>query len=255
MASVPDIPTTVLITGANRGLGRALATRFLHQPNTAVICGVRDPTHATSQSLSQLSRGTGSQLIIVKIDSTLESDAQDAVKLIQSKNNIVRLDIVIANAGYGTVYGDLSQVKPDDVRRTVEVNVIGPLCLFQAVRPLLEAGERPRFVLMGTPIASIAAMENSPWPMAAYGMSKAAAHYLTRKVHCESPGITAFVIDPGFMQTDTGNTGARHFGYEQAFVPVDVAADFAFGQISNATREKTSGKFVTIDETQEFIEW
>lgn len=57
------------------------------------------------------------------------------------------------------------------------------------------------------------------------------------------------------MQTDMGNTGARHFGYEQAFVPVDTAADFVFGQIEKATREKTSGKFVTIDETREFIEW
>ncbi|GAW16195.1 hypothetical protein ANO14919_056180 [Xylariales sp. No.14919] len=255
MAAVTDIPTTVLITGANRGLGRALATRFLLRPNTVVIGGVRDPTHATSQSLSQLPRGTGSQLIIVKIDSEVESDAQDAAKLIQSDHGIARLDIIVANAGYGTVYGDLSQVKPDDVRRTVEINVIGPLCLFQAFRPLLEAGERPRFVLMGTPIASIAAMENSPFPMAAYGMSKAAAHYLTRKVHCESPNITAFVIDPGFMQTDMGNTGARHFGYEQAFVPVDVSADFAFDQISNATREKAGGKFLTIDEKREYNEW
>lgn len=90
-----------------------------------VICAVRNPTDATSQSLSQLSLGTGSQLIIVKIDSTVDSDAQDAVKLIQNEHGIAKLDIVIANAGYGTVYGDLSQVEPDDVRRSVEVNAIG----------------------------------------------------------------------------------------------------------------------------------
>ncbi|KAI0855707.1 hypothetical protein F4860DRAFT_507286 [Xylaria cubensis] len=229
-ASVPELPTTVLITGANKGHGRALAARFLLQSNTVVVCAVR----TTSQTLSQLSRGKDSRLIIVKIDSTLDSDAQDAVQFIQNKYDIARLDIVIANTGYGTVYGDLSQVEPDNVRRAVEVNAIG---------------QRPRFVLIGTPIASIGAMENSPWPMVAYGMSKAAAHYLTRKVHCESPGITVFVVDPGFMQTDAGNTGARHFGYEQAFVPVNVAADLTFDQVVNATREKTSGRFVTIDET------
>lgn len=107
------------------GLGRALATRFLLRANTIVIGGVRDPTHATSQSLLQLPCGPGSRLVIIKIDSEVESDAQDALKLIQSEHGIARLDIVIANAGYGTVYGDLSQAKPDDIRRTIEVNAIG----------------------------------------------------------------------------------------------------------------------------------
>jgi norsolorinic acid ketoreductase len=73
----------------------------------------------------------------------------------------------------------------------------GPLRLFQATRTLLEKGKNPRFVLIGTPIASISAMEKSPFPMFAYGASKAVAHYLTRKIHCESPGLTAFVVDPG----------------------------------------------------------
>lgn len=40
-------------------------------------------------------------------------------------------------------------------------------------------------------------MEDSPFPMFAYGASKAPAHYLTRKIHCESPGLIAFVVDPG----------------------------------------------------------
>lgn len=35
-----------------------------------------------------------------------------------------------------------------------------------------------------------------------------------------------------FMQTEMGNTGARHFGYEKAFVPVDASADFVFDQVS-----------------------
>jgi hypothetical protein len=75
------------------------------------------------------------------------------------------------------------------------------------------------------------------------------------------------------MQTDMGNTGARHFGYEHAPVSVDDAADFVFSEVSflieytsapsdvdfvqilKATREQTSGKFPSIDETRVFIEW
>ncbi|KAI6085133.1 hypothetical protein F4821DRAFT_261152 [Hypoxylon rubiginosum] len=255
MATVPNNSTTVLITGANRGLGRALTARFLLQPNTVVVAAVRRPEHATSKSLSELPRGKDTTLINVVIDSTSDTDAQDAVKLLQTKHGINKLDVVVANAGHGTVFGDLSQVAPLEVRDLIDINTIGPLRLFQAVRPLLEAGTRPRFVLIGTPIASIAAMEKSPFPMFAYGASKAAAHYLTRKIHCESPGLIAFVVDPGFMQTEMGNTGARHFGYEKAFVPVDDSADFVLGQIEKATREQTSGKFVTIDKEREYNEW
>jgi norsolorinic acid ketoreductase len=52
-----------------------------------------------------------------------------------------------------------------------------------------------------------------------------------------------------------GNSGAKHFGYEKAFVPVEASRDFIIGEIDGATREKTSGKFVTIDESQNFIAW
>ncbi|KAI1395756.1 hypothetical protein F4819DRAFT_492172 [Hypoxylon fuscum] len=252
MTAASDNSTFVLITGANRGLGRALTARFLLQPNTTIVAAVRD---LEQNSVSELPHAADSKLVVVKIDSRSDTDAQDAVKLVQAEFGIHRLDVVVANAGYGTMYGDLSQVKPHEVRDLVDINTIGPLRLFQAVRPLLEAGRRPRFVLIGTPIASISAMEDSPFPMFAYGASKVAAHYLTRKIHCESPELIAFVADPGFMQTDMGNTGARHFGYEQAPVPVENSVNFIFSQINNATREQTSGKFVTIEESREFNAW
>jgi len=57
------------------------------------------------------------------------------------------------------------------------------------------------------------------------------------------------------MQTDMGNAGARHFGYEQAFVPVEDSCNFVVKQIEAATRESVGGKFVTIDEEREEIEW
>ncbi|ETS74999.1 hypothetical protein PFICI_13483 [Pestalotiopsis fici W106-1] len=238
MAAATDSHTIVLVTGANR-----------------VIAGVRRLEDQTTHSLSELPRGEDSKLVTVKIESTSDTDALEAIQLLQNEHGIKKLDIVVANAGYGTVYGDLSQVQPSEVRDLFEINTIGPLRLFQAVRSLLESGDNPRFVLIGTPIASIAAMEKMPFPMFAYGASKASAHYLTRKIHCESPKLTSFAVDPGFMQTDMGNTGARHFGYEQAFVPVDAAADFVFGEILKATREQTSGKFPSIDEDRGFIEW
>jgi norsolorinic acid ketoreductase len=57
------------------------------------------------------------------------------------------------------------------------------------------------------------------------------------------------------MQTDMGNTGARHFGYEQAFVPVAASVKFILGQVEGATRETVGGRFLTIDEERKEVEW
>lgn len=161
---------------------------------------MRRTDHSTSQSLRELHRGENSKFITAQIDAISEEDAQDAVTYLRaSEHKIERLDMVVANAGYGSVYGNLSQVNPQEVRDLLEVNALGPLRLFQAVRPLLQAGNEPRFVLIGTPIASLIEMKNpeADFPMFAYGASKALAHYLARKVHHEEPGLIAFVVDPG----------------------------------------------------------
>lgn len=60
-----------------------------------------------------------------KIDSVSDTDANDAVRLLHTEYGIDELDVVVANAGYGTVYGDLSQVKPHEVRELVDINTIG----------------------------------------------------------------------------------------------------------------------------------
>ena len=77
------------------GLGLALLTFYLARPNSIAIAGVRDPNHKTSQALLELSKGEGSQLIIVKIDNTSETDAATAVEILQSKHHITSLDVCI----------------------------------------------------------------------------------------------------------------------------------------------------------------
>lgn len=57
------------------------------------------------------------------------------------------------------------------------------------------------------------------------------------------------------MQTDMGNSGARHFGLDEAPVPLEKASAFVFQQIQAANREKHSGKFLTIDDTRPTLLW
>lgn len=144
-------PIIVLITGANRGLGKGLLQRYLAQPNHIVIAGNRDPTHPTSTALNDLPKADGSRLIVVKIDAAIEQDAHDAVKELQQTHGIDHLDIVIANAGVSYVWPPVAQLKIADLQAHIEPNVYGVVAVYQATRPLLQkSSKEPIFVPMGS---------------------------------------------------------------------------------------------------------
>lgn len=143
--------TIVLITGANRGIGLGLTERFLAKPSHTVIAAVRNPAHATAHALQELPRGPDSRLVVVKLDASIEQDAQDAVTELQQKHGINYLDIVIANAGISYIYPTVAEVKITDIKAHMEPNVYGVIALYQATRKLLKksAGE-PIFLPMGS---------------------------------------------------------------------------------------------------------
>lgn len=211
--------TVVLITGVNRGkypsgslflltmraddsllfegLGKGLLETYLARPNHTVIGAVRDPSAATATSLHDLPKGPSSTLIIVKIDSTSETDAHAAVKELESAHGIRSLDLVIANAGILKGFPRVEAVQPSDMKEHYQVNVIAPVLLFQATLPLLQKSTMPKFVTIGSSAGSIGGMEQRPFPNAAYGPTKASLNYLTKKIHLEHENIIAFPVDPG----------------------------------------------------------
>lgn len=104
------------------------------------------------------------------------------------------------------------------------VNTVGPVVLFQAVLPLLKAAvgpQAPKFVTVGSSAGSIGGMEQRPFPNAAYAPSKAAVHYLTKKIHVEHPELIALPVDPGWPRTEMGEMAASHFGFDEAELSVE----------------------------------
>lgn len=159
---------------------------------------MRDPSSPSSRALSAVDRDSSSKLIIVKIDNTCATDAKAAVKTLQAEHNISKIDTVIANASVqNLVFATLADVDPAQVQEHINVNAVGSLVLFQAVLPLLQRASQPKFVVLGSPLGSISGIEKRPFPMGAYGVSKAAAHYIVRKIHSENEGLITFAIDPG----------------------------------------------------------
>jgi norsolorinic acid ketoreductase len=122
------------------------------------------------------------------------------------------------------------------------INAIGPVVLFQAFLPLLQASSGPaKFVA----ISSLAGMITGafPLPLNSYGASKAALNFLVKKMDVEYPGIVAFPIQwvsedttevsnsgwqefsPGVVSTDMGRTSASALGAIAAGLPPSITPE------------------------------
>jgi norsolorinic acid ketoreductase len=246
---------TYLITGANRGLGKGFAQTFLAKPNTTVVAAVRDPAHETSQRLTELPKAPGSQLVIVKLDSAIPTDAAEAVDTLKKEHGISALDVVIANAGIGTDGATVRETTAASALQHFNVNTIGPWALFQATADLLQASKtgNPKFVAISTFVGSIGGIDkiaaiNFP-PSSAYGVSKAALNWLIRRLHFDEPWLTAFVFHPGLVDTDLAGNMAASVGLtakDIGAIPVETSIAGMTKTIVAATRD-IGGTFQNYD--------
>jgi NAD(P)-dependent dehydrogenase (short-subunit alcohol dehydrogenase family) len=149
----PMTGRTVLVTGANRGIGHALVEAALHRGARRVYAGMRTPVdHPDSRVV------------------TLPLDVTDRAQ-IEAAGRIDALDILVNNAGLGT-YEELADRVA--LESHLAVNLYGPYDLTLAVLPLLSASRGA--VVNVLSLAGLAALPVMP----AYSISKAAAHALTQ---------------------------------------------------------------------------
>jgi NAD(P)-dependent dehydrogenase (short-subunit alcohol dehydrogenase family) len=180
----------VLVSGASTGIGRATALR-LARAGHPVFAGVRKEADADSL------RGEGlAGLTPVFLDVTDATAIAAAVKAASEAVGRRGLQGVVANAGIG-VGGPLEFIELDEVRRQLEVNVIGVLAVVQAAMPLIRTG-KGRVVITG----SIAGRNALPI-LGAYSASKFALEALAESMRRElaPSGIHVALIEPGAIAT------------------------------------------------------
>lgn len=142
-------PTIVLVTGANRGIGKGILELYLQKPNHTVIAANRDPSHPTSYALTDLPKAEGTTLEVIKLDALSPTDPAAAVNTLATKG-ITHIDILIANAGIALLWPKVSEVKVEDIQKHVDVNVYGFIRLYQAFRPVLKEAQAPKLVTIGS---------------------------------------------------------------------------------------------------------
>jgi NAD(P)-dependent dehydrogenase (short-subunit alcohol dehydrogenase family) len=165
---------TVLITGANRGIGRALVSEALKRGAKRVYAASRVPLHIADERVTALT-----------LDVTRASQIQGAV------DQVGALDVLINNAGIAA-YDDLTH--PAVVEQHLAVNLLGPLKVTNAFLPLLKRSRGA--VVNNLSLAAFAALPIIP----AYSISKAAAFNMTQSLRAllapEGVSVHAVILGP-----------------------------------------------------------
>ena len=189
--------TTVLITGANRGIGLEYARQFAAK-GYQVIGTARDP--ADAKELSEVADR------VEQLDVTDPASVAGLAKRLDGN----AIDILVNNAGVFD-RGDVSLDKVDFqmMERTLAVNALGPLRVVQSLLPNLRKGKRKTIVSMSSQLGSI---ENSNGRWYAYRSSKAALNQLNKTLSAElaAEGFVCVVLHPGWVRTDMGGAGATY---------------------------------------------
>lgn len=181
-----------LITGASRGLGRALAASLALDGWDLIVDGRRaDVLDQTAQGLRRL----GHRVEAVAGD---VSRPEHRATLVAAAERLGSLDLVVNNASTlgPSPLPRLERYPLADLRRVYEVNVVAPLALVQAALPLLRAA-RGTIVSISSD-AAVEAYEG--W--GGYGSSKAALDQLHAVLAAEEPELHVYRVDPGDMRTD-----------------------------------------------------
>jgi norsolorinic acid ketoreductase len=245
---------TYLVTGGNRGIGKGFVSTLLQRPSSTVIVAVRDPSATSSKALNDLPKSSETKLILVKLDSSVETDAAEAISQLKSLHDITALDVVIANAGIAADGSTVRDISIANTKKHFAVNVLGPLTLFQATADLLKASKsgNPKFVAVSTVIGSIGFMDNLtsfPNTQSPYGGSKAALNWFVRRLHFEEPWLSSWVFHPGLVETDMANEAINGSGItleQLGAISVDTSVKGMIETIDKATRD-ISGTFKNYD--------
>ncbi|MEM6528344.1 MAG: SDR family NAD(P)-dependent oxidoreductase, partial [Chloroflexota bacterium] len=194
--------TIILVTGANRGIGKEVAKQLAEQGAT-VLMGARSLEKAQSAADDLSLEG----LVPVQLDVTDESSIQNLRTRIE--RDYGRLDVLINNAAINYDTGQRAvSVDLDTVRETLETNLYAAWQMIQVFLPLIRNSEHPRIVNVSSESGSIGEMGAGP---PAYSVSKAALNAITRIVASEVRGekILVNAICPGWVATDMGGSGGR----------------------------------------------
>lgn len=179
------------------GIGLGLVKALLARPATTVVAIAREPAIAGLEAeLAATPRGTRSAFHTFTMDSSNLPPPAELRGRFVSKTGVTRVDVLIPNAGMASSMGTALETTPEDLQSHFAVNTTAPLIIFQALWPLMEGVQSPKLFNISS---SVGCIEFSEMPGGAYGPSKAALNWITRRLHMEheKDGLVSVAVHPG----------------------------------------------------------
>ena len=168
-----------LITGANKGIGKEIASQ-LGKQGMMVLIGARDQLKGVDAVAELMAQGVRARAI--RLDVTDPNSIALAAQDIE--DDFGRLDVLVNNAGIALDSGPASDLDVETLRRTYETNVFGAFVVTKAMLPLLRKSEAGRIVNLSSGLGSLTQNSDPEWGFAgvkplAYNSSKAALNMIT----------------------------------------------------------------------------
>ncbi|MGW7542521.1 SDR family oxidoreductase [Streptomyces sp. NPDC054770] len=188
-------PVTV-VTGGSRGIGAETCLRLAADGHDVVIGYVRDA--AAAEAVAEGVRKAGARCVVVQVDTSVEADVERLFDT--AERELGAVTGLVNNAAVTAPFGRLADAETADLRRVVEVNLLGALlCARRAARLM---GERGSGAIVN--VSSAAATLGSPGEYVHYAATKAAVDTLTVGLAKElgPDGVRVNAVAPGVIDTE-----------------------------------------------------
>jgi short-subunit dehydrogenase len=201
----------VLVTGASSGIGRELAWQ-LGQAGAKLALAAR--RKELLENLAQRIAATGkAKPLVIGCDVAQEGDLQKAAA--ETVRQWGKLDVAIANAGFGVV-GPLKKLSMEDYRRQFETNVFGVLRTIYATLPEIEKN-KGNIAIVGSVSGWTASPGASPYAMSKFAV-RALANSITPELRLS--GVKVTLISPGFVASEIRRVDNQGKLHEEAKDPI-----------------------------------
>ncbi|MBT8441222.1 MAG: SDR family oxidoreductase [Gammaproteobacteria bacterium] len=232
---------TVLITGANRGIGLEFVRQFSER-GWNIIATARKPDQA--EQLQELATGDPN-IVIEQLDVT----DYERIEALAEKYKDQPIDILLNNAGltprYASAFKRVKGVDFDMAVKSYEVNALGPLKVSQQFMPHVMASEQKKIIVVSSKAGSFAESPKMPM-MYSYRASKAALNMLMYALSFETSrnGVIVTMISPGTVNTTEDMKGMK---LPPGSIEVEESVSKMLVVIDDLTIED-NGKFLNYEE-------